>query len=475
MKTVEELEPFFQTTLLEDLKPLEDRRKRLFGFLVLGTLGLFGALTAVFVLYARYDLDDMVPVSAVMAFGLIVGLGIHFFPKNTIRGYKSIVIPGVLSFLDESYRYAGDRHVPKSQFVGSRLFRREPNDFEGSDLVSGTRGSASLRFSYVDARYDIHAHKASETWTRTKYLFEGIFFVVDFGEKRKGKTIVLPDALEGWLGWFGKKIQALDIRWGRQMKMEDPAFEKRFEVYSDEPDASRRILTSSLMQRLTRFRNEARRDVHLSFVNSRMVVAVSHNKHFLEPSIFRSILRFKPVRQYYEDIVLVLGIMDELTPKRRGQGRDRKDGTADQWTRKGTNLFNASRYPEAVEAYSKAITANPRHATAWFNRGVVHRKTGNQGRAMEDLKAAAKLGHPKARELLKPQEKEQDAAMVTKKGEVIAFCEDVEGNCYWKYKGYAWYQSLNPASIRKVGPVDDFLRQVQAGEIHAVMMDDWLE
>jgi hypothetical protein len=93
----------------------------------------------------------------------------------------------------------------------------------------------------------------------------------------------------------------------------------------------------------------------------------------------------------------------------------------------------------------------------------------------EHLKMSARLGHPKARELLKPGKKDPDAERVTKKGEVIAFCEEVPENCYWKYKGYAWYQSLKPASIEKVCPIDDFEKKVQAGKIKAEMMDDWLE
>ena len=60
----------------------------------------------------------------------------------------------------------------------------------------------------------------------------------------KGKTVVRKDS--GIIGnWFKKKFSSL-----KNVKLEDPNFEKMFEVYSDDQVESRYLLTVTFMERL---------------------------------------------------------------------------------------------------------------------------------------------------------------------------------------------------------------------------------
>ena len=54
----------------------------------------------------------------------------------------------------------------------------------------------------------------------------------------------------------------------------------------------------------------------------------------------------------------------------------------------------------AVEAYTSAIALIPTYAEAYYNRGLVYDKLGNQNRAVEDQKTAAKLGYKPAQDFL---------------------------------------------------------------------------
>ena len=48
-------------------------------------------------------------------------------------------------------------------------------------------------------------------------------------------------------------------------------------------------------------------------------------------------------------------------------------GNADVWVNKGIALAKLGRPREAMEAYNKAVTLNPKDADAWFNRGLCSR------------------------------------------------------------------------------------------------------
>jgi len=41
-------------------------------------------------------------------------------------------------------------------------------------------------------------------------------------------------------------------------------------------------------------------------------VAVSYTRNLFEPRLFKTLLDFSPIRQYYEDLALAIGIVDDL-------------------------------------------------------------------------------------------------------------------------------------------------------------------
>lgn len=59
--------------------------------------------------------------------------------------------------------------------------------------------------------------------------------------------------------------------------------------------------------------------------------------------------------------------------------------TADAYYAKGNEFFDKSLWNDAIENYTLAIKANPRHDAAYANRGIAHIRTGNFDKAMADL------------------------------------------------------------------------------------------
>ncbi|MHC4587019.1 MAG: DUF3137 domain-containing protein, partial [Planctomycetota bacterium] len=74
----------------------------------------------------------------------------------------------------------------------------------------------------------------------------------------------------------------------------------------------RYILSTSLMERIVEFKKKTGRKIYLSFVGSKVFVAVSYTKSLFEPRLFRTLVDFESVREYFEDLQLTIGIVDDL-------------------------------------------------------------------------------------------------------------------------------------------------------------------
>jgi hypothetical protein len=96
------------------------------------------------------------------------------------------------------------------------------------------------------------------------------------------------------------------------VKLEDPEFEREFVVYSSDQVEARYILSTSLMKRIVDFRRSCDKKLHLSFINSQVNVAISFKRNLFEPKLFSTLLDFGPIQEYFEDLCLAVGIVEDL-------------------------------------------------------------------------------------------------------------------------------------------------------------------
>lgn len=128
---------------------------------------------------------------------------------------------------------------------------------------------------------------------------------------------------------------------GELVKLEDPEFEKYFVVHSNDQVEARYILSTSLMERMVNFREKAGLGgaFYASFVNSKIYIAFplegkmirrifnktpgefSEFRGFFEPDLSRPIADFETIREYYEDLRLMIGIVEELNLNTRIWGK----------------------------------------------------------------------------------------------------------------------------------------------------------
>jgi len=306
MKTMDQLREFYQTELLPDLRALEDKRKAAVKqLLIVGGAALAIALLLL-VLLVRAG-----PVGFILVAVLLIGAGV--LGTRMTRGYRSVfkvtVIARLVRFIDENLCYSPDQGIPKSVFQTADLYKQHIDRYRSEDQVTGKVGATEIAFSEVHAEYKTKDNKGHTDWHT---IFRGILFAGDFNKAFRGKTVVLPDMAERLLGSLGQKLQSWTPGRDDLIKLEDPEFEREFVVYSTDQIEARYILSTSLMERILQFKRKTGKRIYLSFVGSKVFVAIPYTKNLFEPRLFSTLLDLGPIAQYFEDLQVAVGIVDDM-------------------------------------------------------------------------------------------------------------------------------------------------------------------
>lgn len=309
MKTLEDLKHFYDTDLSADLKVLEQKRRKVLQTLICVGIALAGGIgiSAIFLL-RRIDVDFGFIIVPVIPSILIGFVAFNFISRHYIHDFKIYIMAKIVRFIESNLSYNPMGYIPKSTFMLSQIFKTKPNRYKGDDLVSGRVGETKIQFCELNAEYESGSGKNRSVRT----VFKGLFFIGDFNKDFTCQTVVLPDTAEKFLGQIGQKLQSMNLARDKLIKLDDPEFEKYFVVYSDDQVGARYILSTSLMKRIVDFKKKSNRKIYLSFVGSMVFVAISYTRNLFEPRIFKTLLDFEPIREYFEDLQLAIGIVDDM-------------------------------------------------------------------------------------------------------------------------------------------------------------------
>lgn len=310
MKPLEEFKSFFDSELIPDLKDLEQGRKKAVGifWLMLGVgIGSAAAAIGLGVGGAPVYLPIAIGV-ADLVFLIVMGIKINKVRKQTKKEYKLKVMSPIVKFIDESLHYDPYSSISQSQFSASKIFTQGIDRYKGDDFIKGQIGKTDIEFSEVHAEYytkDKDGKKSYHT------IFRGIFLIADFHKDFKGETYVLVDFAEKLFGKLGKVFQKANFVRPKLVKMEDPVFEKAFVVYGSDQIESRYILTPAMMERMMKLKDKSK-NVQFSFKDSKVNIALPVNKNLFEAPFFKSMMRFDLVQEYYEYLLLAVGVVEDL-------------------------------------------------------------------------------------------------------------------------------------------------------------------
>ena len=312
----EELKALYNNELKEKLSGLEGIRKtikrnQIFAVLLfILTFILFVPVTAAFENNSFQALPFL--ILAPLAILGIVLLVIAYKKKKKYRvRFKNEVVSEIIKAIDPSWKYDANQCISNHEYNQSDIFRQSLDRYSGDDFISGTMDKTDFRCSELHTQYktvstDKDGNK-TETWHT---VFKGLFFHADFNKEIKGKTYIEPDTAERLLGKFGQGLQKSQK--GKLVKLENPEFEKIFAVYATDQIEARYILTPTIMEALVSIYKKYKRKMYLSFIGSRVYVAMSFKQDLFEPKIFKSGVRFNDVEFMYNLFLMNATIIQEL-------------------------------------------------------------------------------------------------------------------------------------------------------------------
>ncbi len=178
------------------------------------------------------------------------------------------------------------------------------------DLLTGKRGPVDFELfeAHLEERRTTTDSKGR---TRTTWVtvFKGQCLRFDFHKTFYGRTLVTRDA--GFFNRFGggKGMQ--------RAALEDPRFEKIFEVYTTDQVESRYLLTPDLMQKLVDLEDTFKGGkLKTAFDGGEMLITVQGGNLFEPGSMFKPLDSADRVRELLNDFAAVFGLIDAVTAGR---------------------------------------------------------------------------------------------------------------------------------------------------------------
>jgi hypothetical protein len=298
----------FRTTIQPQLAAREDERvaalKRQFNFTLIGVVIGVAAAAASFIFFQS-------PIGAFL--GVVFGGAMYAWGSMAINKLKTetklMLIKPVSAEFGMSYALSPGVPDRMGHMLNLGLVPRwDRAKYE--DLLAGSRGDAPFEFfeAHLEERRTTTDSKGR---TRTTWVtvFRGQCLIVRFHKEFKGITKVYRDM--GALNWFAK----FGVKEPR-VRLEDPVFEKAFEVYGSDQIEARFILTPDFMERLLGLERAFQgKQLRCAFAGGEMLLAVA-GKNLLEAgSMNRKMDDLNRVREILQDFAAIFLLIDAMSQR----------------------------------------------------------------------------------------------------------------------------------------------------------------
>ena len=304
MKRLDEFRIYYNHTIHPELIRMERQRLNLLKLLFFSLV----LLSAIFIaeLYLNIlvvTLFLMIPIGVYIAY---LGYRIRKF----IQTFKPNVVNLILDFIDDSLNYGTLTYEPKkkiekNRFLASRLFVTKAPAYQGEDFISGKIGELDFELC------ELKVQEYSPVRSKLNNVFQGIFMHATFTEPMSGAVIVWPKEQKQYLT---RTIKALTWKDGTNVDHEilTEGFDEVFMTYATFETHVAGMLPEPMQESILSYYHQTEKDIYFSIIDSDIYIGIAEPKDILEPYIFQSNLSFDLVKEFFEDIQIVLSIVEEF-------------------------------------------------------------------------------------------------------------------------------------------------------------------
>ncbi|MDG1857954.1 MAG: DUF3137 domain-containing protein [Emcibacteraceae bacterium] len=298
--TIEEMRTALHSFDDSGLKPLLDklelRRNSAFKTF-LGVVFILGFVVAYLLL--EQGLTDVSKIAG----GVSVMISIFFFRRMAVvrKEAKERLMPALCDQIGLDYNLSPF----DSAIIPFKNVSIIPSHDEArlEDQITGE--AEGIDFKLLEAKL-ITITRDSKGRTSRKTVFNGFLVEFDFHKEFNGETVITKDhtMIGNFFSGFGKT--------GNRVKLEDPEFERQFEVHSTDQVEARYLLTPRFMERVVDFSKLPRvRQVQLAFNNGRIYMAIKRKGNAFEGGSFK-LNDPELIKQNINDIAMIFDVVTEL-------------------------------------------------------------------------------------------------------------------------------------------------------------------
>jgi len=290
------------------ISTLKEARKRL----IIWLFYIFFTSFIVYFLYKNFlELNrDIVAFTTL----ILVSVGVaapFFWIFSPIWSYeeniKKEIFPNVLNFFGD-FKYHIETKKSVKEYYATELIPKHDTEIAEDHIVGTYKQIKIDLFETQLSRKVKYKDSNGNTSTRQKTVFNGLILELSMNKSFGGKTVVKKDS--GTVGnWFIKKSTSL-----KKVKLEDPIFEKMFEVYSDDQVEARYLLTVTFIERLKELvENFGGKSIQCCFYNNKLLMMIPIEKDMFEPgSIYEAEDFIDDSKSLLKELSLIFSIIDTL-------------------------------------------------------------------------------------------------------------------------------------------------------------------
>lgn len=294
---------FYNQSIQPELVRLDRRRRRLLRLL------FFSAVILVGVIIFEIMVSELLLTLAMSIPIAVYGTWLSFQIQKFRLAFKPKVVELILDFIDDdpnfgTLKYDPKKKIPLQTFMKSGIFSAKPAVYNGEDFIEGRFGEIDFEMSELNVR------EFSRVRSRLNYVFRGVFLHATLRFPVKGELLILPRDFRQYLQGSAKAVTA---KGGRNITriIQNKRFRKEFSVYAGKNTEVREVLSKEMQNAILEYIDRADKYIYLSFKGNQVYIAVTESKDLLEPKLFQSNVSFELIKEFFEDINLLLDIVEE--------------------------------------------------------------------------------------------------------------------------------------------------------------------
>ncbi|MCR8685416.1 DUF3137 domain-containing protein [Campylobacter ureolyticus] len=216
---------------------------------------------------------------------------------------------------NKNINYKMNAYINTTDIVRSRLFKSFTHQ-RGNDMITGE--IEDVRFSFSDLilekKKDITFENDMRLWAinflinyfsyryeRDKtHLFTGILFIADFNKNIKSNTFIMSH-------YTPRDKKGLSL-----ITLDNPIFNDKFKVFSDDIQNAFYLLTPAFMERVLNLQSVFNCEINISFIKTKIYIAINKGFDSFEADINKPIVKQDPAKVILDDLNALFGIVKVL-------------------------------------------------------------------------------------------------------------------------------------------------------------------